>query len=210
MSSAGDPGPGGTRIISVSASSKKAGKSRLASHLVRELNAEYALKVSSGGRHAPGEDVVTDAEIISRPGTDTGALVEAGARTVLWVCADGASLTSALESALSMLPSGGLLVIEGNSALLSLDPDFAVFLMAAPFEEFKESAPAALVKADLVIVDLTGRLAGEERSSLERGVRGLNSTALLLFYTNDKERLKAFEKALRMARTALERPAEDA
>ena len=210
MSSTGDSGPGSTRIISVSASSKKAGKSRLASYLVRELNAEYALKVSSGGRHAPGEAVVADAETISRPGTDTGALVEAGARTVLWVSADGASLTSALESALSMLPPGGLLVIEGNSALRSVDPDFAVFLMAAPFEEFKESAPAALVKADLVLVDLTGRLAGEERSSLERGVRVLNSTALLLFYKNDKERLKAFEKALSMARTTLERPAEDA
>lgn len=190
--------PSRTRIISVSASSKKAGKSRLASHLVRELKADYGIKVSAGGRHAGGEAITTDPDVLSRPGTDTGALLEAGARTVLWVSADSGNLASELQRALAMLPPGGLLVIEGNSALEIVDPDLAVFLMAAPFDDFKDSAPAALEKADLVMVDLTGRLRGKDRDSLERELAKRNGGARVLFYEDDDGRLSAWAETVRM------------
>lgn len=198
VSAVSQPGAGRTRIISVSASSKKAGKSTLASHLVRELEADYGLKVSSGGRHAGSEAVITDPKTISRPGTDTGALVDAGARTVLWVSADRSSLAAELERALAMLPPGGLLVMEGNSALESVKPDLAVFLMGVPFDDFKDSAAAALEKADLVLVDLTGRLRGKDRDSLERELAKRNGGAKILFYEDEEERLSAWAEAVRL------------
>ncbi len=168
-------------IISVSASSKKAGKSTVASHLVRELGADYGLKVSSGGTHGESR-LVTDPDIISAPGTDTGALSAAGAGLVLWVNAPPVKLLENLELALAMFGPGGLLVIEGNSALAHVSPDFAVFLMNVPFEDFKPSAALALEKADLVLVNLTGALAGLDRTRLESEIRERATSASVYFY----------------------------
>ncbi|MHB8895387.1 MAG: hypothetical protein ACYC99_09465 [Candidatus Geothermincolia bacterium] len=149
-------GAGRPTIVSVSSSSKKAGKSMVASFLVRELGADFGLKVSSGG-HAPSP-VVTDPQIISRPGTDTAALVEAGAGKVVWVNASAGSLAAELADAMSLFPPDGVLVVEGNSALKHLAADFAVFVMTVPFEEFKPSGDVALTMADLVLVDTRGSL----------------------------------------------------
>lgn len=157
------------KIISVSSSSKKSGKSTVASLLVRELGADYGLKVSSGGSHA-GQGLVDDPAVIRKPGTDTGALIQAGARSVLWVSAPPSELREELEKALARFPAGGLVVVEGNSALLHLSPDFAIFLMTVPFEEFKPSAAVALEKADLVLVNMDGKLAGADPEELGRQI----------------------------------------
>ena len=186
-------------IISVSASSKKAGKSTVASHLVRELGADYGLKVSSGGTHGESR-LVTDPNVISTPGTDTGALVAAGAGLVLWVNASPGKLREELERALSMFPPGGLLVIEGNSALAHISPDFAVFLMSVPFEDFKPSASLALEKADLVLGNLTGALAGLDRPSLESEIRGRATSASVYFY-DESSYATALAETVRLVRS---------
>jgi hypothetical protein len=48
------------KVVVVTSSSKKAGKSTLAAYLVRELGAASAVKVSAGGTHPTSEAVVTD------------------------------------------------------------------------------------------------------------------------------------------------------
>jgi hypothetical protein len=186
-------------IISVSASSKKAGKSTVASHLVSELGADYGLKVSSGGTHGESR-LVTDPNIISTPGTDTGALVAAGAGLVLWVNAPQGELREELQRALSMFPPGGLLVIEGNSALAHVSPDFAVFLMNVPFEDFKPSATLPLEKADLVLVNLSGALADLDRSSLESEIRERATSASIYFY-DEGSRAAALAETIRLVRS---------
>ena len=175
-----------TRIIVVGASSKKAGKSTVAARLVGDLGAEYGLKVSSGGSHT-GAPVITDPQLISTPGTDTGALIGAGAKMVIWVNASKPELAAELDRALSMFPPGGLLVIEGNSALTHIKPDFTVFVMGVPFEDFKPSASSALEKADLVLVDRTGALMQMDRAALEKRIHARASKAIVMFFDYDSE-----------------------
>jgi predicted GTPase len=173
------------KIISVSSSSKKAGKSRLATYLVKELKADYGLKVSTGGSHV-GQHLIDDPAIIGKPGTDTGALMEAGAKRVLWVNAPASKLAAELQNALGMFEPGGLLVTEGNSVLEHLNPDFVVFVMSVPFQEFKPSASRALQLADLVVVNRTEELSGSDPSELERWIRDRSPKAKVIAY-HDKE-----------------------
>lgn len=190
---------GPSAIISVSSSSKKSGKSTVAAFLVRELDAEYALKVSKGS-HSPSP-IVTDPELISRAGTDTGALVSAGARKVIWVNASEGKLDVELQEAIGMFPPGGVLIVEGNSALEHLPVDFAVFVMTVPFEEFKPSAGAALEKADLVLVDRRGSLAPEPQERLNAALAGKVPGARVMFYSSEAELDEALSETALMARS---------
>jgi molybdopterin-guanine dinucleotide biosynthesis protein len=188
------------KVISVSSSSKKSGKSTVASLLVRELGADYGLKVSSGGSHA-GQGLVDDPAVIEKPGTDTGALIRAGAKSVLWVSAPPSELREELEKALARFPAGGLVVVEGNSALSHFSPDFAVFLMTVPFEEFKPSAAVALAKADLVLVNLSGKLSGADTGELERLIHERSPYATVIVYHDEDSFGDALAEMLRLARS---------
>ena len=192
---------GPSAIISVSSSSKKSGKSTVAAFLVRELDAEYALKVSKGS-HSPSP-IVTDPELISRAGTDTGALVSAGARKVIWVNASEGKLDVELQEAIEMFPPGGVLVVEGNSALEYIAPDFSVFVMTVPFDEFKPSGVLALARADLVLVDMRWNLAGEQEDSIGRGLAERAPGARVIYYSDEQGFDSALERTAAMARRAL-------
>jgi len=187
------------KIISVGSSSKKAGKSRVAVYLVRELHADYGLKVSSGGSHT-GQLLIDDPLIIGKPGTDTGALVKAGAKRVLWLNSPPSKLAVELEKALDMFAPGGLLVIEGNSVLSHLIPDFVVFVMSVPFEEFKPSATLALEKADLMLVNRSGKLSSTDSSELERGIYERSHNATVIVYHDEESLASALGETARLAR----------
>lgn len=192
------------KIVSVSSSSKKAGKSSLASHLVRELGADFGLKVSSGGTHPTTETIISDQDVIERNGTDTGSLVKAGAKQVIWVNSGEGSLQEVLVRALSMFPDNGLIVVEGNSALEYLDPDFAVFLMAVPLDEFKPSSRGALSRSDLVLVDRTGGLSRYDRDTLASALKTLAPGARTLFFDDQAGRENAWREAATLARERTE------
>jgi hypothetical protein len=192
------------KIISVGSSSKKAGKSSLAAHLVRELKADYGLKVSSGGSHA-GRGLIDDPDIVGKPGTDTGAMVAAGAKRVLWLNATPSRLAEELEDALGIFSAGGLLVVEGNSSLQHLTPDFTVFIMSVPFEEFKPSALLALRKADLVLVNLTAGLSDVNPAELRQNIHERHPHAEVVMYSDGKSFQKALEETVKKAKSILRR-----
>jgi hypothetical protein len=196
-----DPTRHKIRTITVSSSSKKSGKSSVAAFLVRELGIDFALKVSSGG-HTPTH-VVTDPEVISRPGTDTGSLVQAGARQVIWVNAPASRLATEIGRAVAMFPPEGTLIVEGNSALKHLAPDFAVFVMTVPFEEFKPSARTALARADLVLVDGRWRLAGSDSGRMAEDIMRKTDGARVVFFDDDEGFHEALIETARLARKRL-------
>lgn len=169
------------KIISVSSSSKKAGKSLLGAYLVKRLGAGCALKVSTGEPDEHPGPLISDPAVLRRPGTDTGKLAEAGAANVLWVHSRPGELGDHISRALSLFPPDCLLLVEGNSALLHIDPDFSIFLLGVPPERFKPSASAALSRADLVMVE-TAALSGRPRDAFESELREKAPDALLLFY----------------------------
>ena len=169
--------------------------------MVRELRPTFALKVSSGS-HTP-QAIVTDPRLLAKPGTDTGALLAAGARKVLWVNASGKRLAAELEKALAMFPAGGTLVVEGNSALEHISPDFSVFVMTVPFSEFKPSAQQALTGADLVLVDMRWNLAAADEDSIGSGLAERAPRARVIYYADEQGFDSACERTAAMARGAL-------
>lgn len=195
--------PDSTRlVITVSSSSRKAGKSTVASYLVRELGAEFGLKVSSGS-HAPPGSLTSDEKTISTPGTDTGKLVEAGARQVLWVHPEQGRFEDDLNRALAIFPEEGLLVVEGNSAAAHIYADYAVFLMGVPFDEFKPSAMPALMRADLVLLDRSGAMGALKTAELEREIAGPAPGARIISYQDDAGREAALIETAQLIRDRL-------
>lgn len=195
---------GGLRIVSISSSSKKAGKTALSAYLTRELGADYGLKVCAD-HHIP--PIMEDPEIISKPGTDTGALVAAGARKVVWASsgtADGLALV--ITKALDLFPPHGVMIMESNSALQYITPDFAVFMMSVPFHEFKPSALMALAKADLVLLDLRCNLKGWGCDEIVSELAKRATDARLLSYKDEDGMREALQTTADMARDILELP----
>lgn len=189
-------------IVSITSSSRKAGKSALASYLVSELGAEFGLKVSSGG-HAPSGSITSDTRIIETPDTDTGKMIAAGARRVLWVHADPTEMDDALRRAVSMFGGEGLLVAEGNGASLYLDPDYTVFLMGVPLADFKPSAFPSLERSDLVLVDRSGVLGEISKSALEKDLFRLAPGPSIIFYDDNTGMKTAQAETARLIRAAL-------
>ncbi len=192
------------RIISVSSSSKKTGKTTLSAFLIRELQADYALKVCAD-HHVP--PIIDDPEIICKPGTDTGALVEAGARKVVWASSgtdDG--LARVISKALELFPAHGIMVVESNSALKHISPDFAIFMMSVPFCEFKPSAFPALAKADLVLLDMRRGLRGRDVDEIVIGLAEQAPEACVLSYADQHGLREALRETSHMAREAVSRP----
>jgi len=166
-------GAGRRRIITVSGASKDVGKSSLAAYLASRCRSCAGMKVSIHEERPPGEAVVEERE--GSP-TDTGRLYAAGARPVLWVRTTRKDLEGDLAAALSRLDAP-VVVVEGNSVLRHLVPDFAVFVMFPTFEGFKPSAFEALARAHVVVVNGPRGLSGREALELERRIKGHNPRA---------------------------------
>lgn len=199
-----EEGNGGLRIVSISSSSKKAGKTTLSTYLMRELPAEYGLKVCAD-HHVP--PIIEDMEIISKQGTDTGALVEAGARKVVWASsrtADG--LARVIPKALGLFPEHGVLIVESNSALLHISPDFAIFVMSVPFSEFKPSALKVLPMADLIMLDMRWSLKDRDVHEILGELRELAPGTRTLSYADERGLREALQEAACIAREALAQP----
>ncbi len=171
------PGEGrGARIITVSGSSKDVGKSSLAAFLASRCPGCAAMKVSVHGRRPPGEPIVEEGEVSGRPDTDTARLRAAGARPVLWVRSTPETLGEDVREALSRLEAPAV-IVEGNSVLRHLEPDFAVFVMSTAFDDFKPSAFEALARAHTVVVNGLEDIGGERALELERAIKAHNPRA---------------------------------
>ncbi len=200
----GEESGAGLSIVSVSSSSKKAGKTTLSAYLMRELPGDYGLKVCAD-HHVP--PIMEDMDIIAKPGTDTGALVEAGARKVVWASSrTPEGLARVVPQALGLFPGRGVLIVEGNSALLHLVPDFAIFVTSVAVGDFKPSALEALPLADLIMLDMRWSLQGRDVREVLGELRKIAPGARALLYRDACELREAFPQAARIAREALARP----
>ncbi|MBN1289939.1 MAG: hypothetical protein JXA49_09930 [Actinobacteria bacterium] len=190
------------KIVQVGASTKKGGKTALAEYLVSELKADFALKISSGGHHSGDRAVTVNPRIISKPDTDTGRLVKAGARKVIWVSAAENELERHVNEAMELFGSDGLLIVEGNSGSRFIDADFTVFLMNVPMRLFKESAYATISESGLVLVNLSGELSEVEMSKLSAEIKSIAPKAEILEFSPG-EPIGAFSMAAEIIRKNL-------
>lgn len=138
------------KIVTISGASKDVGKTNLAVSIIKKCQGLAALKYSF---HYPQKEagVITDSEILTRPGTDTARFLEAGASPVFWVLSDEKRLGLDLKRALSLLSPDSKVIIEGNSVLKHLRPIFAIFVMNSSWEKVKPSGLEVISRADVVV-----------------------------------------------------------
>lgn len=126
--------------------------------------------------------VVDDPEVLSEPGTDTAAFLEAGASAAVLVKAPKEELPEAIELALERLGSPPGVVVEGNSAIEVLSPDIVIFSFDT-FGEIKESSKAVFELADALVC---GNAMPEEAAGRRPVFSNGETEALIAFV---KERL---------------------
>ena len=132
----------GTKIIVVSGSGSRVGKTYIAEQLLRSLKNWSALKVTvskeDGCPHKRSCGVclgiqkpfyiIKGKDIINQLGKDTFRLKEAGAKEVIWLKAKPEGLREGLVNAFSEFLDCSWIVIEGTSVLKFIHPDLNIYV----------------------------------------------------------------------------------
>src|SRR5262245_8707306 len=149
-------------IVAVSGLSSNTGKTTLMCELIRHLPGWEAIKITrrhylSCGKDPSGccvSDLLRDEPLIRsghaanyEAGKDTGRFWDAGAANVHWVIVGEDQVAAGINEALSRVRSAGV-IVEGNSFLHYLEPDFAIMCARAGENKMKSSARETLAKAD--------------------------------------------------------------
>lgn len=177
------------KIVVVSGASKDVGKTTLAVTIIEEHPGVAALKYSLDF-DGDGAGVVTDPRIVAQPKSDTGRFLKAGAKPVFWVRSDESNLGLHLKKALSLLPTGARVIIEGNSVIRHLKPALSIFIMNSSLEKAKPSALNVLRSADFIV-------GNSEDGQTREKIAHLNSRARFLFFDPLKPKGKDLELLLR-------------
>jgi molybdopterin-guanine dinucleotide biosynthesis protein len=153
-------------IVAVSGFSSNVGKTTLVCDLLKALPEWEAIKLSRGHYRSCGKDpeacCVSDLlreEAVVRSGRaanyavgkDTGRFWDAGATNVHWVIVDDHQVEQGVNEALSRVESRGV-IIEGNSFLEYIDPDFAIMCARAEGGTIKSSARATISKCNALFL----------------------------------------------------------
>ncbi|MCK4546184.1 MAG: molybdopterin-guanine dinucleotide biosynthesis protein MobB [Candidatus Eisenbacteria sp.] len=113
-------------VVGITGRSSGVGKTQFIEKLLGVLPGASVLKVTIGERHAEPRIVRNKDELLT-PGKDTSRYLHAGAGTVVWISCRREDLPSTLPRAMEIFGSG-LILVESNSAVESLDPEIVVFV----------------------------------------------------------------------------------
>jgi hypothetical protein len=184
-------------VVTISGANKDIGKSSLAAYLVNHCRRCAGIKVTVHAQRPPGESVVEEKDPPAASGTDTARMVEAGASPVYWIRTTVEDMAADLGEAWPRLRAP-VVIVEGNSVLDHIQPDFAVFIMGPTFDDFKPSAFDAIKKAHTVVINGDKHLSGTDVLELERRVKELNPRAKLVV-VSELGRERAWEIVLSRA-----------
>ncbi len=167
------------KVVTISGANKDIGKSSLAAYIISHCLMCAAAKFSLHAEMPEGSAVLPEGPEGDST-SDTARMYRAGARPVYWVRSTQDSLATDISEVLGSMDSG-VAVLEGNSILQHIEPDFAVFIMNPTFEDFKPSAWDALKRADVVLVNGERSVSGEQALRLERECKEHNPRLKILF-----------------------------
>ena len=136
-------------IIGISGAYSGAGKTTIATHLLKRMKGWGAIKYTKTEIYC---SVTDDSAILSEEGKDTKKLLDSHAEKVLWVQSPSAGLKDILPLAVDKLFDLAGILVEGNSAVEILKPDIVVFV-SGDKKKVKEGAEKILGMADVVIYD---------------------------------------------------------
>ncbi len=167
------------RIVTISGANKDIGKSSLAAYLAAHCRDCAGIKMSMHEEPASEDSLFLESDSSSHLETDTARIYRAGARPVYWIRTTRDRLVRDLSAAMGEIEAA-VIIIEGNSLLENLDPDYAIFIMGPGFDDFKPSAHIAIRKADTVVVNGESEIPGVRLLELEREIKGLNPSAKMI------------------------------
>lgn len=174
-------------MIVVGGSSKNSGKTLVASRLIQGLNITCAVKVSIGGHHFPEREIIFHPDIIKQPGTDTARYASAGAKTVFWIDTVEENLPRALKQLTHLCEGCETVMIESNTVLFFLDPDYTIFIAGTHPKSFKPSALEAARRADLICVNRKATGESQSMKDTVEGLRELNNKARIFCCLDETE-----------------------
>ena len=149
-------------IVAVSGLSSNTGKTTLACDLIKHLPGWEAIKITRGHYRSCGKDpsgccvsdLLRDEPLIRsgreanyEAGKDTGRFWDVGASNVHWVIVGEDQVEEGIARSLSLVKSVGV-IVEGNSFLEFINPDYAIICARAGENRLKGSARRTLSKAD--------------------------------------------------------------
>lgn len=155
-------------IVAVCGLSSNTGKTTLACELIQHLPEWEAIKITRGHYRSCGKDpsgccvsdllreqplIRSGREANYEFGKDTGRFWDAGAANVHWVIVDENQVEAGINEALSRVKSAGV-IVEGNSFLEYLEPDFAIMCARAGENKLKSSARRNLQRADALYLSM--------------------------------------------------------
>jgi molybdopterin-guanine dinucleotide biosynthesis protein len=150
------------RVVAVSGLSSNTGKTTLACELLARLPGWEAIKLTRGHYRSCGKDpsgccvsdLLRDEPLIRSGreanyefGKDTGRFWDAGAVNVHWVIVGEDQVEAGINEALARVKTASV-IVEGNSFLEYIEPDFAIMCARAGENKVKSSARRNLRKAD--------------------------------------------------------------
>jgi molybdopterin-guanine dinucleotide biosynthesis protein len=165
-------------VIAVCGFASDAGKTTLACELLRALPGCEAIKMTRGHYRSCGKDphaccvshLLGDDPVVRSgraetyaPGKDTGRFWDAGASNVHWAIVTNGQVEEGFRAALARVESQ-FVIVEGNSFLRFVEPDFAVMVARADALKLKPSARRALPKVSALYLS-DGAGAGDANSS---------------------------------------------
>lgn len=176
-------------IVAVSGLSSNTGKTTLVCELIKCLPGWEAIKLTRGHYRSCGKDpsgccvsdLLRDEPLIRsgragnyEKGKDTGRFWDAGAANVHWVIVNEDQVEAGIKGALSRVESDGV-IVEGNSFLEYIEPDFALICARAGENKLKTSARRTLARADALYLSTIDD--ADRREAIERFERWRNSLA---------------------------------
>jgi hypothetical protein len=209
-------------IVVVSGLSSNTGKTTLACELIHRLPEWEAIKITRGHYRSCGKDpsgccvsdLLREQPLIRSGraanyefGKDTGRFWDAGAINVHWVIVAENQVEAGINEALSRVKSAGV-IVEGNSILEYVEPDFAIMCARAGENKLKSSARRNLQKAHalyLSTIDDVEREGAIERFELWRASLpvGLNTEGKPLL---TRESIPRLAELIRMSRADFTEP----
>src|SRR5205085_11986936 len=190
-------------IVAISGLSSNTGKTTLACDLIKHLPGWEAIKITRGHYRSCGKDpngccvsdLLRDEPLIRsgreanyEVGKDTGRFWDAGAANVHWVIVGEDQVEEGIRRALSRVQTEGV-IVEGNSFLEFINPDYAITCARAGENRLKGSARRTLEKADalyLSTIDWVDRETAVERFEQWRRVLAIElNVGLLPTFTGD-------------------------
>ncbi len=180
-----------TLFIGIGASHSGAGKTTLASYILRHFALHPSPVISRLSprwgaikytRTSSSPEIITDRTILREKGKDTCRLLAAGAVDVVWVRSGTFGLAGALSTAAAGLSHLDLVLVEGNSAIEFLNPDIVIFIFGKERAHWKPHIDGLAARADIIIADNDVQLRADLQAK-QRFPRGLSDDIAKGFVT---------------------------